>query len=241
MTRFKGKAVLVANAAGALGRAAVHRFAAEGAQIMSGDVDLKAAEALAAMTGGRATALDATREDGWASALDATVSAFGRLDILVHIAAAAYEQPTAIADTTLERFRAVTTCNLEGGFLGLKAAVVKMRQLGHGGSIVTVTSAYATVGLSHQAALNASANGLRMMTKAAALSCAEARDGIRVNAVLAGIIADPRDTLTAPKNVPLGRRGTPEDVAAAVAYLASDDASYVTGYILPVDGGLLAA
>ena len=141
----------------------------------------------------------------------------------VTVAAAVYPSPQSIAATSLADFRAVTRPNLEGAFLATRYALLKMRSLGNGGVMVNVASAYATVGAADQAAMSASANGIRIMTKAAALSCAEAKDGIRVNGVAAG------------------PRATPENVAAAVAFLASDAASYVSGYTLPVDRGFLAA
>ncbi len=145
-----------------------------------------------------------------------------RLDILVTIAVGAYPTPQGIAATSLADFRAVVRPNLEGAFLATRYGLLKMRTLGNGGVMINVASAYATVGAADQAAMSASANGIRMMTKSAALSCAEANDRIRVNGVAAGPNA------------------TPEHVAAAVTFLASDAASYVSGYTLPVDRGFLA-
>ncbi|MBL8631194.1 MAG: SDR family oxidoreductase [Rhodospirillaceae bacterium] len=245
MKRFEGKVALVSNGASAVGQAIVKRLAAEGALVMVADADLKAATATAKAAGTQHQAVqhDVTTIQSWDSVLAKTVSAFQRLDVLVNIATAAYSTPTAIADTTLEQFRAVTTPNIEGAFLGLRYGVVKMRELGNGGAVVNVASAYATVGLAGQAAFNASGNGVRMMTKAAALSCAESKDNIRINAVQTGLITGaPESTIVvSPATVPLGRKGSVDDVASAVAYLASDDAGYITGYILPVDGGMLAA
>jgi NAD(P)-dependent dehydrogenase (short-subunit alcohol dehydrogenase family) len=246
MKRFDGKTALISNGASAIGQAVARQLAAEGARVMIADDDLKAAEAAARATGLGCQALqhDVATVESWENVLAATVSIFKRLDVLVTIATAKYDAPTSIADTTLEQFRAVTTPNLEGAFIGVRYGVVKMRELGNGGAVVNVASAYSTIGLAGQAAYNASANGIRMMTKAAALSCAESKDKIRVNAVQAGLIAGAPESAivtTLPAHLPLARRGTPEDIATAVAFLASDDASYITGYILPVDGGLLAA
>jgi NAD(P)-dependent dehydrogenase (short-subunit alcohol dehydrogenase family) len=117
-----------------------------------------------------------------------------------------------------------------------------MREFGNGGAIVNVAPATATVGVAGQAAFCASANGVRMMTRGAALSCCEAKDRIRVNCVQAGQIeGTPDGEVMASSSVPLGRPGTVQDIAEAVAFLASDEAYYITGYVLPVDGGMLAA
>jgi 3alpha(or 20beta)-hydroxysteroid dehydrogenase len=246
MTRFAGKVALVSNGGSAVGRAVVKRLAEEGAMVMVADGDAKAAEAAARDAGPthKSIAHDITTIEGWENVLAATVAAFKRLDVLVTIATAKYDTPTSIADTTLAQFQAVTTPNLEGAFLGLRYGVVKMRELGHGGAVVNIASAYGTIGLAGQAAYNACANGIRMMTKAAALSCAGSKDNIRINAVQVGMIAGTPEAEIVPAippHVPLQRRGTVDDIAAATAFLASNDAAYITGYILPVDGGLLAA
>lgn len=245
MKRFEGKVALVSNGAAAIGKAVVQRLAQEGATVMVADADLKAAEAVAKAigTGCHAIQHDVTTIASWESVLAATVNSLKRLDVLITIATATYDKPTPIAETTLDQFQAVNRHNLEGAFLGLRYGVVKMRELGNGGAVVNIASAYGTIGLAGQAAYNACANGIRMMTKAAALSCAESKDKIRINAVQAGLIADaPESTIvTGTSSVPLARRGTVDDIAAATAYLASEQASYITGYILPVDGGLLAA
>jgi NAD(P)-dependent dehydrogenase (short-subunit alcohol dehydrogenase family) len=246
MNRFEGKVALVSNGASAVGRAVVRRLAAEGATVMVADADLAAAQATARAAGPshNALALNVDEIASWEAALAATVTAFKRLDILVTIATAKYDAPTSIANTTLAQFQHVTSKNLEGAFLGVRYGVVKMRELGHGGAVVNIASAYSTIGLAGQAAFNACANGVRMMTKAAALSCAQSKDSIRINAVQCGIIAGAPESEIVPcipTQVPLQKRGTVDDIAAAAAFLASNDAAYITGYILPVDGGLLAA
>ncbi len=233
MTEFSGKVALVANAGSTIGQAIVRRLIADGAMVMAAGGD-----------GTRSCRLDVATQSSWETALADTVTAFGRLDILVTVATAKYAVPKTIAETDLAEFQSVNAQNLEGAFLGLRFGIVKMRELGHGGAVINVASALATIGVPGQAAYGASANGIRMMTRAAALSCADAKDRIRVNAVQVGSIsgAPESDILpTMAKNLSHVLSGTAADVAAAVAFLASDRASYITGMILPVDGGLLAA
>ncbi len=246
MTRFAGKIALVSNGASAIGQAVVRRLASEGAVVMVADADLASAQSTARAAGPahKAIQLDVQTVEGWESVLAETISTFKRLDILITIATAAYDAPTSIADTTLAQFQGVNALNLEGAFLGLRYGVVKMRELGNGGAVVNIASAYGTIGLAYQAAYNASANGIRMMTKAAALSCAESQDNIRINAVQVGLIEGAPESKIVPvlpPQLPLAKRGHVDDISAAVAFLASNDAAYITGYILPVDGGLLAA
>jgi NAD(P)-dependent dehydrogenase (short-subunit alcohol dehydrogenase family) len=220
MKRFTDLSALVTNAGTPFGRAIVARLMSEGAQVMAADDSLPAAQQTGAAQAAR---LDVTSPTNWEHVLAEAVGAFGRLDVLVTIATADYAKPMTIAETPLDEFKAVTTRNLEGAFLGLRLGVVKMRALGRGGAVVNVGAAAATTGIAGHAAAAASATGLRVMTKAAALSCADAKDNIRVNAVQAGVGDDPAD------------------VAAAVAFLASGQASYVTGFVLPVGGTLAAA
>jgi 3(or 17)beta-hydroxysteroid dehydrogenase len=233
MTEFSGKTALVANAGSAIGQAIVRRLLADGAMVMAAGGD-----------GTHSCRLDVTSQSSWETALADTVKAFGRLDVLVTVATAKYAVPKTIAETDLAEFQSVNAQNLEGAFLGLRFGIVKMRELGHGGAVINVASALATIGVPGQAAYGASANGIRMMTRAAALSCADAKDRIRVNAVQVGSIDGAPESEILPamaKNLSHVSHGTPADVAAAVAFLASDRASYITGMILPVDGGLLAA
>ncbi len=223
MAKFDGRVALVTNAEGATGKAICAQLEKEGAVVIGADFDVATVE-------------------GWESGLAAIGDAHGKLDIIVTIAEAKYDQPTAIADTTLVQFRAVNRDNIEAAFLAIRYSVVKMREFGNGGAIINVAPATATVGVAGQAAFCASANGIRMMTRASALSCCEAKDKIRINCVQAGRIeGTPEGEVMANSPVPLGRAGTVEDIAEAVAFLASDEAYYITGYVLPVDGGMLAA
>ncbi|MGB1875946.1 MAG: SDR family NAD(P)-dependent oxidoreductase [Rhodospirillaceae bacterium] len=223
MGKFDGRIALVTNAGGATGQAICAQLEKEGATVLSADFDV-------------------TTVEGWESGLAAIGDKQGRLDILVTISEAKYDTPKPITETSLEEFRGVNRDNIEAAFLANRYGVVKMREFGNGGSIINVAPATATVGVSGQAAFCASANGIRMMTRGAALSCCEAKDRIRVNCVQAGRIeGTPDGDVMADAHIPLGRAGTVDDIAEAVAFLASDEAYYITGYVLPVDGGLLAA
>jgi NAD(P)-dependent dehydrogenase (short-subunit alcohol dehydrogenase family) len=219
MSRFAGKVALVAGAETAIGAAVAAAFRAEGATVIAPRSDL-----------------DLTTVTAWEQLL-AEVATHGRLDVLITYAAAAYPQPMAIADTSLAAFRAVVRPNIAGAFLAMRYGLLQMRAYGQGGAVITIAPAAATIGMAQQGAANASANAIRMMTKSAALACAEAKDGIRVNGLLVGAL--PGAVSAGP--VPLPHTGRAEDAAAAALFLASDDASYITGYLLPVDGGLLAA
>lgn len=223
MSKFDGRIALVTNADGATGKGICAQLERDGATVVAADFDV-------------------TTVEGWEQGLAAIGEAHGRLDILVTISEAKYDTPKPIAETSLEEFRAVNRDNIEAAFLANRYGVVKMREFDNGGTIINVAPATATVGVSGQAAFCASANGIRMMTRGAALSCCEAKDRIRVNCVQAGRIeGTPDGDVMANATVPLGRAGTVEDIAEAVAFLASDEAYYITGYVLPVDGGLLAA
>ncbi len=217
MARFDGKVALVTNADGATGKAICAALAGEGATVASADFDI-------------------TSVEGWETGLAGLGKTHGRLDIIVTVSDAKYHKPTSIAETSLDAFRAVNRDNMEVTFLATRYGVVKMREFGNGGTIVNVAPAMATVGVAGQAAYCASANGIRMMTRGAALSCCEAKDGIRINCVQAGPIdGTPHGEVMADSTVPLGRRGAVQDVADAVVFLASDEAYYITGYVLPVD------
>ena len=223
MGKFDGRIALVTNAGGATGKGICAQLEKDGATVVAADFDVATV-------------------DGWEKGLAAIGDAHGRLDILVTISEAKYDKPKPIAETSLEEFRAVNRDNIEAAFLATRYGVMKMREFGNGGSIVNVAPATATVGVAGQAAFCASANGIRMMTRGAALSCCEAKDRIRINCVQAGRIeGTPDGEVMADAHIPLGRAGTVEDIAEAVAFLASDEAYYITGYVLPVDGGLLAA
>jgi len=222
MTNFEGRVALVTNSEGAIGVALCKRLLSEGATVLKPDFDI-------------------TSELGWENGLSELLDKQGRLDIIATIADAKYATPKSIVDTTIEEFRAVNRDNIEVTFLATRYGVLKMREFGNAGSIVHIAPATATVGVEGQAAFCASSNGIRMMTRGAALSCCEAKDKIRINCVQAGQIENTsQDEVLANANIPLGHKGKAEDISNAAIFLLSDEAYYITGYALPVDGGFLA-
>jgi NAD(P)-dependent dehydrogenase (short-subunit alcohol dehydrogenase family) len=245
MSRLADKVTLITGASGGIGRAMTALFAAEGARVV--------ASGLAAPEDGDAAlalALDVTVEDDWARAVAAVVERFGRLDVLVNNAGLAL--PKGLEETTLAEWRRVMAVNLDGVFLGTKAAIGAMKQTG-GGAIVNLSSVAGIIGAPMLAAYAAAKGGVRQFTKTAALHCAERRYGIRVNSLhpgfaetamldeIAGALGEP-ETIKAKlaRRQPLGRLAEPEEVARAALYLASDEAAYMTGAELVLDGGFTA-
>lgn len=254
--RLAGKVMLVTGGARGIGLAACRKLAAEGASVAMTDIleeeGARAAEALA-REGARVfyRRHDVSRETEWTAAVDATVSAFGALHVLVNNAAIARNED--VESETLEGFTKVTNVNTIGAWLGMKAVIPHLKRSG-GGSIVNVASIYGTIGGSGAAiAYHASKGALRIMTKSAALRYAT--EGIRVNSVHPGFIEtpmvapilEPVDGKPSPflgfilENTPMRRLGRPEEVASIIAFLASDEASYMTGSEVYVDGGWTAA
>lgn len=254
--RVADKVALVTGAASGLGKATAERLAGEGAAVVVADIRGEPAEAVAAairQSGGRATArqLDVSNETDWSAAVADAESAFGKLDVLVNNAGTA--DGTWIHKLSLDRWRKVMAINLDGVFLGIKYGAEAMKRCG-GGSIVNISSVAGLVGIAEGAsAYCASKGGVTLLTRAAALEFALLKSNIRVNSVHPGYMQTPmlegvinayrepdaaRDALM--RNEPLGRFGEPKDIANAVLYLASDEAAYVTGTQLTVDGGYYA-
>lgn len=249
-----GKIALITGAASGIGRACAIRLAQEGARILVADIQDARGEACAAeirAAGGEAVfrRLDVTDEAAWIGAIDEVRQRWGRLDVLVNNAGIGIGGP--ITELSLEDWRRQQAVNLDGVFLGIKHALPLMRA-GGGGSIVNMSSVTAMVGSGTFVSYAAAKGGVRALTKAVARQCAALKDGVRVNSVHPGVIdtpifaalegvpAEARDPAAFVKAlVPFGTAGRPEDIAGAVAYLAGDDARYVTGSELVVDGGLL--
>lgn len=235
--RLDGKTAVVSGGAKGIGAAIVERFAREGARVFSGDLDYT--EAGTTPEGVLTRPLDVTDLGSW-QALAEEVAAEGGADILVNNAGMvlAYEPITEI---DLEAYQRVVAVNQHGTFYGMRCFIPQMQGKG-AGSVINVSSIWGVVGAPGVSAYQASKGAVTVMTKNAAMSYASS--GIRVNSVHPGIIHTPMidaqdaaitDALVA--DCPLGRIGRPEEVANAVLFLASDEASYVTGMQMFVDGG----
>ncbi|MCY3559586.1 MAG: SDR family NAD(P)-dependent oxidoreductase [bacterium] len=240
MRRFEGKVALVSGAEGGIGGATVARLAAEGAEVWCAVLP-----GLAAPSGYRAVEVDVTVEQHWTAALETVTGTSGRLDVLVN-SAGILGIGTA-EDTSLEQWRRVLDVNLTGTFLGCRAAVGHMRRSG-GGAIVNLSSFAGLRGLVGMVSYATSKGGVIALTQSLAKD--HASDGIRVNAVCPGSVDTPMiAAVVAAADDPQARRqraiegyliermARPAEIAAAIAYLASDDASFITGQALPVDGG----
>lgn len=249
MGRLDGKVAVISGAARGQGAAEARLFAAEGADLVLGDVLDEPLAALAkdlSESGHRVLALhlDVSAEREWREAVLATEDEFGRLDVLVNNAAIA--DTSGLETTSHEQWDHIVSINQTGTWLGMKAVLPTMRRTGSG-SIVNVSSIFGLVGSGGSAAYHATKGAVRLLSKTAALELA--RDGIRVNSVHPGCIDTPMFHASAPagrgdelaaESTPLGRLGTPEEIAYGVLYLASDEASFVTGSELVIDGGYTA-
>jgi len=249
MTRFAGRCVVVTGAASGIGLETARRFAQEGARVALIDRDGDAASLACAGLPGeghRAVAMDVTDEAGWAGLADTIDRDWGLLDVLVNNAGAAPVR--AIADTTLDQWRDTIAVNLDSTFLGTRALMSLLARSGRG-AIVNVSSIRGIIGGIDISAYCAAKGGVRMFTKATALECAALGNGVRANSVHPGLIATPlaaaalADPAVAARRMaalPLGRAGEPGDIAAAILFAASDDAAYMTGAELVIDGGTIA-
>ncbi len=248
--RLEGKVAIISGGARGMGAAEAKLFAREGAKVIVCDVledEGRQTEAEINEVGGDAVfvKLDVTSQDEWENAVNTAIERFGKLDILVNNAGIIVQ--STIEDMTVELWDKVMDVNAKGVFLGTKTAIPHMKEAG-GGSIVNISSISGIVGQDNvNAGYNASKGAVRIFTKAAAVQYA--KENIRVNSIHPGPIATPmtaegradpeRVALTA-ERTPLGRYGEPEEVANAVLFLASDEASYVTGSEIVVDGGYTA-
>jgi cyclopentanol dehydrogenase len=250
MGRLDGKVALISGGARGQGATEAQLFAREGARVVFGDILDEAGrqvEAQIRAAGGDATYvhLDVTNEEDWRVAVDTAVQRYGKLNVLVNNAGILLRK--AIEEMTVEEWDRIMAINLKGVFLGTKHAIPAMRRAG-GGSIINISSTAGLVGSpGGSSAYIATKGGVRLFTKATAIQ--HAKDNIRCNSVHPGPIATDmiRDTLESPdlwaqrlRRLPMGRAGTPEDVAYGVLYLASDESSYVTGSELVIDGGTTA-
>ena len=247
--RLNDKVAIVTGASRGMGAAAARRLVAEGARVVIGDILEVEGKAVAEELGdaARFIRLDVTSTDDWAAAVALAESEFGRLDVLVNNAGILAFG--ALVEMALDDYRRVIEVNQVGVFLGMQAAVPALERAG-GGSIVNISSVEGLGGGPFLTAYTASKFAVRGMTKAAAIELG--RKGIRVNSVHPGAIrtdmvreqvggdnAEAEQWMA--KQVALKRMGEPEEVAAVIAFLASDDSSYCTGAEFVVDGGATAS
>lgn len=254
MGRVSGKVALVTGAGLGLGRATSLLLAREGAKVAVTDID----EALARRTaqeieqaGGEALfhRHDVSDPDDWPAALAAVEGRFGRLDVLVNNAGIAVAKN--IEDTTLAEWRRTMAINLDGVFFGCQQGIGLMKKT-KGGSIINLSSIDGIIGEAELAAYCASKGGVRTLTKAVAVHCAEKGYGIRCNSIHPGYIWTPQtenylrdlgrleeERARALSRHPIGYLGEPDDIAYMVLYLASDESKFVTGSEMVVDGGYL--
>ena len=248
--RLEGKVALISGGARGQGAVEAKLFAREGAKVVFGDIldeSGKQVEAEIYEAGGEAAYvhLDVTREDDWRTAVHTAIDRYGKLDILVNNAGILIRK--GIEDTTEEDWDRIMGVNAKGAFLGTKHSIPAMRQAG-GGSIVNISS---TAGLvaspSGSASYTASKGAVRLLTKSTAVQYA--KEGIRCNSIHPGPIDTDmiQETLTDSakleermQRLPMGRVGTADEIAYGVLYLASEEASFVTGSELVIDGGTTA-
>lgn len=248
--RLVGKVALISGGARGMGAAEARLFAREGARVILGDIleaEGRAVEADINAKDGEAVfvRLDVTSEADWQEAVARAVGHFGKLNVLVNNAGVG--GASRVEDTTVEEWDRVMDVNAKGVFLGTKAVIPAMRRAG-GGSIVNISSQLGLVGMDISSPqYQASKGAVRLLTKATAIQYAS--EGIRANSVHPGPIvtpmterrrADPEQYRLMRSRIPLGRYGEPDEVAYGALYLASDEAAFVTGSELVIDGGWTA-
>lgn len=250
------KVVLITGGASGIGQATVRLLAKEGAKVAVGDINELAAsegagEIVSAGGEALALALDVTSESSWDAAINSILNRWARLDVLVNCAGISFAKP--VEEMTLDEWRRVHAVNLDGVFLGTRAAIRTMRRTG-GGSIINVASASGIKASPGASAYCSSKAAVIHFSRTAALECQQAEDNIRINVVAPGGVRTPIwKTMPAWKELaqggeeaawkkldPKSQFHTPEEIAATMLYLASDDARHVTASVLTVDRGYTA-
>ena len=248
MTSLEGRAGIVTGGGSGIGRATALELAARGVSVVVADrADAAAAGVVAEIvaSGGAASACvaDVTDPDACVGLVAACVDTYGRLDVAVN-SAGATGTPGSVVDYPLDAWRATMAVNLDGVFFSMRAELAVMMPAG-AGAIVNVASGAGLVGFAGLPAYVASKHGVVGLTKSAAIECAPS--GVRINCVCPGSArtpmlegfmgGDPKVERAMAAGAPIGRLATPEEIAHAIVWLCTDDASYMVGHALAVDGG----
>jgi NAD(P)-dependent dehydrogenase (short-subunit alcohol dehydrogenase family) len=247
--RLDGRVVVVTGGGGGIGRASVRRLAAEGARVVVADVDAEAGKAVAAEVDGLFVPVDVTDEEQVEELYRAAAAAFGTVDVAFNNAGISPPDDDSLLVTGLDAWRRVQDVNLTSVFLCCKHAIPYMQRQGKG-SIINTASFVAVMGAAtSQISYTASKGGVLALSRE--LGVQFAREGIRVNALCPGPVntqllrelfaKDPERAARRLVHIPMGRFAEPEEIAAAVAFLASDDSSFVTASTFLVDGGIAGA
>ena len=243
--RLEGKIAIITGAGSGMGKAMAQRFTAEGAKLVLADISGKQDEVASAVGGGAlGVHCDVADEEQIKALIKRAEDHFGRLDILCNNAGFGGGM-APLHKQTAEHWDRIHSVNIRGVFLGMKYGIISMLESG-GGAIVNTGSASAVVGWKHHAVYGAAKAGVHQMTKIAALDYSDRN--IRVNAIApgtmwTGLVSTSQEHDTPPQGfptlagIPMARWGTAIDIANAALFLASDEAAYVTGVVLPVDGG----
>jgi NAD(P)-dependent dehydrogenase (short-subunit alcohol dehydrogenase family) len=257
MNRLNGKVALVTGAANGIGLATARRLAEEGAKVLMTDVDVAQGTAQATALSAQGLTVrfqrhDVTERADWDAVVAAAFDLGGKLDVLVNNAGIG--QPGSIEDCTVEQWHRTQGINVDGVFHGMQVGIAAMKKAG-GGSIINLASIEGFLGEPMVAAYNASKGAVRILSKSAAAHCARAGYKIRINCVcpgfvetpmvMAGLAALPPEMAQAFQakvlaRTPMGRMAQPIEIAHMILFLASDEASYITGADMLVDGGLTA-
>ena len=252
MNRFQNKVVMVTGASRGIGLATARRFAQEGAAVVATDIaeaDVNAAAAAMRADGLKVESLvhDVADKQRWAEVIEGTLKNHGRLDVLVNNAGTG--EFVDIENATVKQWRKVVSVNLEGVFHGTQAGIAAMKK--DGGVIVNVASIAANIAEPLLSVYSATKGGVSMLTKTAAVDCARKGYNVRINSIHPGytntkLVHDALASLgdaaaefaeAATKAIPIGRLAEPDEIAGPILFLASDDASYMIGNELVVDGG----
>ena len=248
MSRFSNRTFIVTGGASGIGESTVRRAHAEGASVVIVDADVQGAERLASELGAErslAFGLDVSDAVQVQACIDAAETRFGRLDVLVN--SAGIRDTHALLELPAERWRRVMAVNSEGVFNTSQAFVRKVRTAGRPTAIVNVSSTAGIIGILNRPVYVASKHAVVGLTRQMAIDFAA--DNIRVNVVCPGMIftpmtasyfEKPEDAERIAHSMPIGRAGKPEEIASVILFLASDDASFVTGAVIPADGGFTA-